>query len=88
MNKAYITHLEATGADNRPETSDLGEADLLSSWVYRPCICIKVSTRKVQRQAKRFVHDIRRCGKSLRQSSQRFDMVPVGHEKDRFQKGT
>ena len=47
---------------------------------YGPCICIKHSTRKVQRKAKRFAHDIRRPGKSLRQSTQRFDMV--GHEKE------
>ena len=46
----------------------------------RSIICIKNSTRKVQREAKRFAHGIRRSGKSLRQSSQRFDMV--GHEKE------
>ena len=47
---------------------------------YGPCICIKDSTRKVQRKAIRFPHNIRRPGKGLRQSSHRFDMV--GHEKE------
>ena len=44
-----------------------------------PVFALKILQEKY-REAKRFAHGIRRSGKSLRQSSQRFDMV--GHEKE------
>ena len=42
-----------------------------------PVFALKITQEKYQQKAKRFAHDIRRPRKSLRQSSQRFDMRSI-----------